>query len=719
MGKLSVLTEIVKQHKKWFIVGAVAVTITGASVAVVNNVNQKKEEMLAMVNQVQTSKVEKRTLVSSVSATGTVTSVESENVSVNLSGLEVKNVSVEVGDMVEAGQIICELDSEKIQEELADTQTSLKVANEKTKMDLEAAQRNLESAKTDFDTAMDRGNKDLNTAYVDYADAVQEQNEAERTWVDAQKKTKEKKAEYDSKKNTMDEIKAKLDTMESSSTYTQKFNTKKAELMSYAASNGVATKNAIEARIVIGGSFNEVSVGTGENSDFHIGGLTMGIGYSTAEETAGAEVAGEEESVDEEAEPSEDEDPVDEEAEPSKDEEFTDEETVETQEVDDNGDDDGSVEGENGIVITMAEPEVNRNNEKSLDFAGATNEEIEKRIEGYLSDLRKINEDYKKVTKLEKDYTSLKQEVATLEAEYKTAEQEETAAEKTHEQAIATSEAQLNAFEKQQRSVTDTAKNNQNTILTRNDSLHSSQLNSLTSGDNEREKIEEYKEQLEDCTVKAPISGVVTAVNVKNGDLYNGSTLVTIEDVSAFEVVTEIDEYDIGKIEKGQKVVIKTNATGEEELEGTVTKVSPRATVGSSEVTYKVTISIDTSNKLLRMDMTAKLSIILESKENILSVPYESVQEDESGKYYVEVVTKEEEQVEQKPEGTKGDDKPLTAQDINTKKVYVEKGMESDYYIEIISNEISEGMEIVIPNNNGNGLNIQDLMMNQGAMGGF
>lgn len=70
--------------------------------------------------------------------------------------------------------------------------------------------------------------------------------------------------------------------------------------------------------------------------------------------------------------------------------------------------------------------------------------------------------------------------------------------------------------------------------------------------------------------LKAPISGVITAVNAKAGDTYNGGALFTIEDVSAYEVSAEIDEYDIGKIREGQTVVIKTNGTGDEELKGTV-----------------------------------------------------------------------------------------------------------------------------------------------------
>lgn len=268
MGKLNVLTEFVKQHKKLIIVGAVVVATAGVGVLAANNMNQKKEEMLAMLNQTQTSVVERRTLVSSVSATGTVTSVDSENVSVNLSGLEVKDVSVEVGDMVEVGQILCVLDSEKIEDELSDTRTSLGVTNEKTKLDVAAAERNLENAKKDYETAVDRGNKDLNSAYVDYADAVQEQNEAEKTWADAKKTTKDKKAEYDSKKKELDEIDKELDSMESSSTYAQKFNTKKAQLMSYATGNGVALNNAIEARLVVGEDLSKISVGTDADDDF-------------------------------------------------------------------------------------------------------------------------------------------------------------------------------------------------------------------------------------------------------------------------------------------------------------------------------------------------------------------------------------------------------------------------------------------------------------------
>ena len=160
MGKLSGIVEMMKKHKKLLIVGAVVVTSAGIGVSVVNNVNQKKEQIMSMMNQTQTSQVERRTLVSSVSATGTVTSVNSKNVTANLSGMEVKSVSVEVGDMVEAGQVICVLDSEDIKEELADAKVALNVANEKTKIDLTVAERNLQDVLTDYNIDLDRANQE-------------------------------------------------------------------------------------------------------------------------------------------------------------------------------------------------------------------------------------------------------------------------------------------------------------------------------------------------------------------------------------------------------------------------------------------------------------------------------------------------------------------------------------------------------------------------------
>ena len=243
-------------------------------------------------------------------------------------------------------------------------------------------------------------------------------------------------------------------------------------------------------------------------------------------------------------------------------------------------------------------------------------------------------------------------------------------------------EAYEDAVEAREKGI-ETAKNNYTTSTIR--------LSTTT----EKNQVELYEDQLAEGIVTAPINGIVTAVNFEEGDTYvQGSPIITIQDCSAFEVEAYIGEYDISDIEKGQKVLIKTDATGDTELEGTVTFVSPTAAISmtSSDVTYLVRISVDTQNDRLRLDMSASLSIIIEQHENALTVPYNAVQEDEQGNTYVEVM----------------------AEDGTTTKVPVTVVMESSYYTEIKSDALTEGQKVRIIE--AEGTSIFDLM---GGRGGF
>lgn len=244
-----------------------------------------------------------------------------------------------------------------------------------------------------------------------------------------------------------------------------------------------------------------------------------------------------------------------------------------------------------------------------------------------------------------------------------------------------------------------------------------------TTGDS----VENAKEKIEKTEVFAPISGTVTAVNVEAGETYTGGSIIEIEDCSGYEVSAEIDEYDIGKIKVGQKVVIRTNGTGDEEFSGRVEKIAPRATStnasssltgtaavtssASNDVKYEVRISLDDAVNGLKLDMTAKLSIIIEEKDNVLTVPYDAVQTDDEGNSFIEVV--EENAV------------PATEEDlpemsgIPTRKIIVETGIESAYYIEVVSDELSEGMEVLVPQTDNSLDDLMQMMQSRGAMGGF
>lgn len=243
--------------------------------------------------------------------------------------------------------------------------------------------------------------------------------------------------------------------------------------------------------------------------------------------------------------------------------------------------------------------------------------------------------------------------------------------------------------------------------------------------------VETLGKALEDATVKAPMSGTVTAINYKAGDTYAGDTLITIEDASSYKIEASVDEYDIYKVKPGQKVLFKTNATGTEELEAVVTEVAPRATTAaaasgstssSSVASYKVVMDVISKNENLRLDMSVKLNITVEEVQDVFAVSYEAIQTDEEGKTFIEVeegsadisgmAMAGAEGADAQPEDADAENTDMSAAsvgvaagadngaaEIPTKKIYVTTGMEGDYYTEISSPELEEGMIVRIPAN--------------------
>ncbi|MBQ6128104.1 MAG: efflux RND transporter periplasmic adaptor subunit, partial [Lachnospiraceae bacterium] len=263
----------------------------------------------------------------------------------------------------------------------------------------------------------------------------------------------------------------------------------------------------------------------------------------------------------------------------------------------------------------------------------------------------------------------------------------------------------------------------------------------LTANDNVK-SLERQKEQSEDSLdnyiVTAPISGLVTAVNAEEGNGYQATTgaLMTIQAVDVLEVTTQVDEYDINNVKLGQDVVIMTDATGSDELKGVVTFVSPTATVASgtaSSNTFEVKIDILNKDERLRLGMSAKLNIIMDTHKDVLAVPYDAIEQKDEGATYIRVVDKS---VPARPDedkknevlgiqvfGTDGKEKDIGVADgkedaaatnilpDNVKEIPVQVGIEGDFYTEVISSDIKEGMTVLINNSAGELGNEMEMFM--------
>lgn len=189
---------------------------------------------------------------------------------------------------------------------------------------------------------------------------------------------------------------------------------------------------------------------------------------------------------------------------------------------------------------------------------------------------------------------------------------------------------------------------------------------------------------LNECTLTAPISGTVTAVYAKEG-MPGSGLMAVIEDTDNLVVRTTVREYDVANVKEGLPAVIKSDSTRDQEFEGRVERISPAAVKGEdgstksgSSVEFETEVALLSKDSGLRVGMNVRLNIILEKKENVFAVPFDAVVTDPEGQDVVYVARL-------------GEDGRGTAE-----AVPVTTGMETDFYIEIESDSLREGDQIII-----------------------
>lgn len=135
--------------------------------------------------------------------------------------------------------------------------------------------------------------------------------------------------------------------------------------------------------------------------------------------------------------------------------------------------------------------------------------------------------------------------------------------------------------------------------------------------------------QLSYATIRSPISGMVASITTQKGETVaagnTAPTFVTIVDLNRLQVDTYVDETDIGKVKLNQKANFMVDTYPNEEFYGIVTAVSPKSVIENSVVYYIVTVTIDDTKGLLKPDMTANVSIVLEDKKDILTIPTKAI----------------------------------------------------------------------------------------------
>lgn len=160
-----------------------------------------------------------------------------------------------------------------------------------------------------------------------------------------------------------------------------------------------------------------------------------------------------------------------------------------------------------------------------------------------------------------------------------------------------------------------------------------------------RASYKEASDNLKRTTIYAPNDGTVSVLNSEIGERVVGTAqmagteIARIADLENMEVLVEVNENDIIRVERNDTAIIEVDAFLGEEFRGVVTEIANSAQlqgVGADQVTnfeVKVRVLKESYQHLVkqgekspfRPGMTASVEIITNRKEDILGIPIEAV----------------------------------------------------------------------------------------------
>jgi HlyD family secretion protein len=151
------------------------------------------------------------------------------------------------------------------------------------------------------------------------------------------------------------------------------------------------------------------------------------------------------------------------------------------------------------------------------------------------------------------------------------------------------------------------------------------------------------RDSLSKTTVTAPISGIVTALPIKEGEVTvigtmnnPGTQLLTISDMSEVEAVMMVDETSTPQVKIGQSATLSVDAYPGQKFKGTVTDVgsSPipkndpdllTLTANSEAINFKVRIRVDEPPPTVRPGFSVTAEIVTGRNEGATAIPIQAL----------------------------------------------------------------------------------------------
>jgi len=146
------------------------------------------------------------------------------------------------------------------------------------------------------------------------------------------------------------------------------------------------------------------------------------------------------------------------------------------------------------------------------------------------------------------------------------------------------------------------------------------------------ESVRYWEGVMKEIPIVAPINGTVIVRDIEPGQSVSTATPILVLS-DRLIVRAEVDETDIGRVAKNQRVSITLDAYPDVKVDGRVDMIGFESKTVNNVTMYEVNIVPDRVPGMYRSGMTADVSIVERAKENALLLPNDAVITDGDARY--------------------------------------------------------------------------------------
>ncbi|WP_414527481.1 efflux RND transporter periplasmic adaptor subunit [Nodularia chucula] len=144
-------------------------------------------------------------------------------------------------------------------------------------------------------------------------------------------------------------------------------------------------------------------------------------------------------------------------------------------------------------------------------------------------------------------------------------------------------------------------------------------------------QIQAAEVRLQDTVIRAPLSGIVTQKYANVGAFVTPTTSAStsasatsssiVAVAKGLEILAQVPEVDIGRIQQGQQVEIVADAYPDQVFKGNVRLIAPEAVVEQGVTSFQVRVALDTGIEELRSGLNVDLTFLGDRLSDALVLP--------------------------------------------------------------------------------------------------